>query len=185
MKKVISAVAAVLFCSTSAMANLTGTNMTMSVTHAGPFSGISAITNVNYTYGSPSTFTAPGWGDLLVTSPAPAPGLGNALKLDFTAFSYQAFGGNFATVGTVKLTNIAEPVNLASVQLLVNGVNIALGPATAATNGFQASWNTQDVLNGNPINPNVIVAWNSVPTPGALALLGVAGLTSHRRRRRN
>src|SRR5689334_9416144 len=123
MKKVISAVAAALLCSTSAMANLAGTNMTMSVNHAGPFGSLSAINNVNYTYASPSTFTAPGWGDLLVTSPAPAPGLNNAMKLDFTAFSYQAFGGQFATVGTVKLTNIAEPVDLSSVKLLVNGVN--------------------------------------------------------------
>jgi MYXO-CTERM domain-containing protein len=185
MKKLIPAVAAALLTSTSAMADLTGTNMNMSVTHAGAFSGLSAVNNVTYTYGAPSTFTVPNWGSLLVTSPAPAPGLNNALKLDFTAFAYQSFGGPFATVGTVKLTNMAEPVDLTSVQLLVNGVNIALGPAVAAPNGFQASWNTQDVLNGNPINPNVTVAWNSVPAPGALALLGLAGLTSRPRRRRN
>lgn len=183
MRKMIPAIAAALLSSTSAMANLAGTNMTVSVTHAGPFNGLSGINNVNYTYGAPGTYTAPGWGDLLVTSPAPAPGLGNALKLDFTAFNYSAFTGPFATVGTVKLMNIAEPVDLASVHLLVNGANIALGPATAVTNGFQASWNSQDVFNGNPVSPSVVVAWNSVPAPGALALLGLAGLTARRRSR--
>ena len=134
--------------------------------------------------GAPSVLSAPGWGNVLVTSPAVAPGMQNALNLDFTAFSYQAFAGAFATVGTVKVLDIAEPFDLSSVRILINGVNMTLGPAAAVGNGFQASWNTQDVLNANPVTPNVTVAWNSVPAPGALALLGIAGLVTRRRRAR-
>lgn len=184
MKIFATAIAAALAISGSAMADLTGTTMTMSVNHAGSFSAISAITNVTYTYGSPSAFVVPGWGTLNVTSPvSPAPpGLANSLKLDFTAFNYSAFSGPFATTGTVKLINLAEGFDLSSVQILVNGANIATGVA-AVGNGFQASWSTQAVFNANPVNPNVVVAWNSVPGPGALALMGLAGIAPRRRRR--
>jgi hypothetical protein len=184
MKTFIAAIGAVCVCAGSAMADLAGTQMTMSVNHAGPFAGISGINNVTYTYASPSTFVAPGWGNLLVTSPdAAAVGMDNAMKLDFTAFSYTAFAGAFATTGTLKLTDIDEPFDLATVKVLVNGTNIATGVANFG-NGFQASWSTQAVLNGNPLTPNVVVAWDSlaVPAPGALALLGLAGLAPRRRR---
>ena len=183
MRNVITAIVAALLCAGSASADLTGTTMTMSVNHAGPFAAISAINNVTYTYGLTSNFLAPGWGTLNVTSPAAAPGMQNAIKLDFTAFAYQSFAGQFATTGTVKILNLVEPFDLSSVKLLVNGTNIALGPATATGNGFQASWNTQTVITGNPTNPNVVAAWNSAPAPGALALLGAAGLVARRRRR--
>jgi uncharacterized protein (TIGR03382 family) len=41
------------------------------------------------------------------------------------------------------------------------------------------------VVGANPIAPQVVVAWNSVPTPGALALLGLAGMVGGGRRRRD
>jgi MYXO-CTERM domain-containing protein len=183
----IIAVGLMLMSAVSANADLMGTTMTMSVTHAGAFSGISALNNVTYTYGNASTFTVPGWGSLGVTSPetALAQGLDNSLKLDFTNFKYSAFTGMFATTGTIKLTNIAEPVDLSTVRIFVNGNNIASGVG-AVGSGFQASWSTQTVYNANPTNPILVVAWNSapVPAPGALALLGLAGLMSRRRRQR-
>jgi MYXO-CTERM domain-containing protein len=187
MKTIIVAVAAFAACTSSAMADLVGTDMTISVTHAGSFSGISALLNKNYTYGNTETETTPGWGSIVITSPesALAPGLENVMKLNLTGFNYNAFAGPFATTGTVKITDIDLPFDLSSVQILVNGSNIATAVA-ASGNGFQASWNTQTVLTGNPTAPSVVVAWNSatVPAPGALALLGFAGILSQRRRRR-
>jgi hypothetical protein len=187
MKKFMMAVAAFAACTSSAMADLVGSDMTISVTHAGSFNVISALTNKTYTYGMTETETVPGWGSIVITSPenALAPGRDNVMKLNLTGFNYAAFAGPFATLGTVKLTDIDEPFDLASVQVLVNGTNIATAVAPSG-NGFQASWNTQDVLNANPVTPNVVVAWNSVavPAPGALALLGAAGIISRRSRRR-
>jgi hypothetical protein len=182
MKKFLAALVAVLACSASAMADLNGTNMTLSVNHAGLFSGVSAITDQSYAYGSPANFLAAGWGTLNVNSPAPAPGYDNALTLDFTNFSYSTFAG-FPSVGTVTLKNIAEAPDLASVKVLVNGFSIGYG-VMSATGGFQASWNTASVFTFSPDTPHVIVAWNSVPAPGALALLGLAGVAGRARRRR-
>lgn len=187
MKKMMMAVAAFAACTSSAMANLVGTDMTISVTHAGSFSGLSALNNQNYNYGNTTPFTVPGWGSLTITSPesAMAPGMDNVMKVDFTAFNYSAFAGPFATTGTIKVTNIDEPFELSSVKVLVNGTNIATAVGNSG-NGFQASWSTQAVINGSPAAPNIVVAWNSspVPAPGALALLGVAGLAARRGRRR-
>ena len=187
MKKIMMAVVAFAACTSSAMADLTGTDMTISVTHAGSFSGISALLNKTYTYGNTETESVPGWGSIVITSPesALAPGFDHAMKLNLSSFNYTAFAGAFATTGTVKLVDIDEPFDLGSVQILVNGANIATATA-ASGNGFQASWNTQTVLTANPTAPHVVVAWNSatVPAPGALALLGVAGVVSRRRRRR-
>ena len=187
MKKILAAIIAVLACSASAMADLAGTDMTVSVTHAGSFNAISALLNQNYTYGDSSTFAVPNWGSLTITSPesASAPGFDHAMKLDFTAFSYSAFQGFFATNGTITLTDIDEPFELSSVQVLVNGANIASAVGNSG-NGFQASWSTTAVFNANPASPSILVAWNSssVPGPGPLALLGVAGLVARRRPRR-
>lgn len=178
------ALATLLFAGV-ARADLIGDQMTISITHAGLFEPQSALNDVSYTYGSPSVFNVPAWGSLTITSPEPVPGFDNAMKVDFTAFSYSAFTGPFATTGTIKILDLDEAVDLASVQILVNGTNIASGVA-AVGNGFQASWNTQTVFNGNPVAPNITVAWNSVPVPapGAMALLGLASLVSARGRRR-
>ena len=82
------------------------------------------------------------------------------------------------------LTGIAEGVDLSSVRVQVNGSNVGFGAAGAA-GGFQVSWTTASALSGNPVNPNVVVAWNSVPGPGSFALLGLAGLVGRRGRRRS
>jgi MYXO-CTERM domain-containing protein len=184
MKKFFAAVVVALAGAASlpAKADLVATNLTLSVNHDGPFGPLSALNDQSYMYGAPGAFNVINWGMLAVTSPAVAPGYTNALSLDFTAFGYAAFA-MFPTVGTVTLENIAEPVDLSSVRVFVNGSNVGFG-VLSATNGFQASWDTLDVTNANPLTPNLVVAWNSVvPTPGALALLGMAGVVGMRRRR--
>ena len=186
MKKILASFAALAaaFVTASARADLNGTSMTLSVNHAGMFSGLSSITNQSYTYGSPSTYTVPSWGSMDVTSPSIAPGMDNSLKLDFTNFAYSAFQGAFTTTGTVTLTGIAESVNLSSVKLLAGGVDVTLSKSSVA-GGFMATWNTATIFAMNPINPTVVVAWNStVPAPGSFALLGLAGLCARRGRRR-
>jgi hypothetical protein len=183
MKRIIATVVAVLACSASAMADLNGTNTNLSVNHAGAFSAISAVNNQNYAFGNASGFVAPGWGTLNVTTPAAPVGFANALKLDFTPFGYAAFL-QFPTTGTFKLLNLAETPDLGSVTLLINGVSMGSGVG-AETGGFHVSWSTTNVLAANPVTPSVTVAWNSVvPAPGAMALLGLAGMVGLRGRNR-
>lgn len=180
------AVAGAALASGSAHASLNGTTMNIAVNHAGPFSAISSVSGV-HTYGTPSAFVAAGWGTMNVASPAPVfpAGFDNAVKLDFTSFNYSAFAApGFATVGTGKFTNLAEAFDLNSVKIFINGVDKTVSHANFG-NGFQVSWNTADVLAGSPVTPNVVVAWNSVvPAPGAMALMGLAGVAARGRRRR-
>lgn len=184
MRKItLSAAAAALAISGSAFASLDGTTMTLSLNHAGGFSGPSALNNATYTYGTTTSYAVPGWGSFNAISPMGAAGYEHSMKLDLTAFSYSAFTGMFATTGTLKLTGLAEAADVSSVQVLINGMSAGTGVAPVG-NGFAASWNTQTVFNANPINPSVTVAWNSVPGPGSLALLGVAGLVARSRKRR-
>ncbi len=183
MKKIITAVAAVCMCTISAMADLGGTGMKLTITHD-QYTPFCSINDVDYTYGSPATYTAFGWGDVAVTSPAPPVGMDNALNLNFTDFSYVAFVAPFPAMGTIKVHDLAQAHVLSSIKILVNGINIATGVANDG-NGFRASWSAPVAYNGNPFAPNVTVAWNStpVPGPGSLALLGLAGLVGFRRRR--
>lgn len=180
------AIVAVVACSASALADLNGTNTSLSVNHAGAFSALSAVNNQNYTFGAASGFLAPGWGTLNVTSPSapPPPGFANSLKLDFTSFGYAAFL-QFPTTGTIKLLNLAEAPDLTSVQVLINGVSMGSNVG-AETGGFHVSWSTVNVLAANPVTPNLTVAWNSVvPAPGVMALLGLAGLVGFGPRNRS
>lgn len=184
MKTLYAAAAAMLITGT-AHADLTGTDLSISLNHAGAFSALSAINNQSWNYGAPGMVMVPNWGMLNIVSPVVVAGYDNAVKFDFTTFAYSAFTGAFATTATLKLEGIDEAADLASVQVLVNGINVGSN-VLSATNGFRVDWNTQTVFNGNPTAPNVTVAWDStpVPAPGALALLGVAGVVAGRRRRR-
>jgi MYXO-CTERM domain-containing protein len=178
------AAAAAVATSSAAHAALAGTDMSVSVTHAGTFNGLSALNNQTYTYGNTSPYAVPGWGSMTLTSPSLA-GFDNAVKIDFTAFNYSAFTGMFATIGTAKFNNLSEGFDLASVKVMVNGLDVTSGVA-AAGNGFAASWDTQTIFALNPLTPYVTVAWNSTPTPapGPMALLGLAGVSAFARRRR-
>jgi uncharacterized protein (TIGR03382 family) len=183
--KTLYAAAAAMLITGAAHADLTGTDLSISLNHAGPFDPLTAITNQTWTYGTPGMVDVPNWGMLHIVSPVVVPMYDNALSLDFTMFAYATFTGMFATNATLKLEGIDEAVNLSSVRVFVNGVNIGSGVASA-TDGFQVNWSTTTVFNGNPVTPGVTVAWNStpVPAPGALALLGLAGAIGSRRRRR-
>ena len=178
----VAALAVAALVSGSAHAALTGTNMNVSLVHS-QFTAQSMLAPTTYTYGNATGMNVTGWGTVLITSPSSAPGSANAMTLDFTNFGYATVFSAFPATGTVILTNLAEGVNLASVKVLVNGNNVGSGTA-AATGGFQVSWNTTAVLAGSMVTPNVVVAWNSVPSPGSFALLGLAGLVSRRGRKR-
>jgi hypothetical protein len=165
----------------TASADLTGTTLNLSINHTGAPGALSAINNVTHTYGTTDTLTVPNWGSVVVSTPAPAPGAEHAMNVDFTLFGYSAFGF-FGSTGTIKLNNLAETADLSSVRLLANGMDIATA-VSAATGGFQVSWDSTTLLAINPTTPNVTVAWNTLPGPGALAMLGLAGLTPRHRRK--
>lgn len=186
MKKLFAtvvALAAAAFVSGNANAALTGTNMNVSLLHS-QFTAQSMLAPTSYTYGNNTGMNVLGWGTVQITSPAAAAGFDNAVKLDFTNFGYASVFSAFPANGTAILTNLAEGVDLASVRVQVNGSNVGIAPAAAAAGGFQVSWTTASALAGNPVNPSVTVAWNSVPGPGSFALLGLAGLVGRRGRRR-
>jgi len=183
--KTLYAAAAAMLITGAAHADLTGTDLSISLNHAGPFGALSAINNQTWNYGTPGMVMVPNWGMLSIVSPVAVASYDNAITFDLTAFAYGAFTGGFATTATLKLEGIDEPIDLSSVRAFVNGVHVGTGVASA-TNGFKVDWNTQTVFDGNPIAPSVTVAWDSspVPAPGALALLGLAGAVASRRRRR-
>lgn len=184
MLTTVAAMTAAAVFSGSAHAVLTGTPMTISVNHAGTFSALSALNNQSYTYGDATGYAVPGWGSVTITAPGAA-GYDNAVKLDFTAFNYSAFAGAFSTTGTAKIQNLAENFDLASVHVLVNGLDMTTARANVS-GGFTASWNTGAIFGMNPTTPYVVVAWNSlVPAPGSCALLGLAGLVARRGRKRS
>ena len=95
------------------------------------------------------------------------------------------FATPFPATSSLDVTNIAEPVAEGSVGVYLPTApmtNIAL-TTSGSGSSLSAQWDVSTVVTGNPVAPMVIVAWNSVPAPGALALLGLAGLVGGRRRR--
>jgi hypothetical protein len=179
-----AAAVAVLSIGTSALADLNATDMTVTITHSGPAGGIVGPAVVNHTYGTPSIFSNMFFGTFTVSQPAIMPGgYDNALLIDFTSFNYSGFAGY---AGTISVTGIDETVAPGSLALLVGATDMGFAKSSGA-DSFTGSWNTTDLLNGNPAAPQVLVVWNSavVPAPGALALIGLAGAVASPRRRRH
>jgi MYXO-CTERM domain-containing protein len=181
MKTIVTAIVAVLMCSASALADLTGTQMNITITHTGPAGGMVGPAVFNHTYGGVNMFTNPFLGSFTVASPAMTPGYDNAVLIDFTTFNYIGFADN---LGTAVFASVDEPIDPTSITLLANNVPIGINILQSG-DGFTASWNTNDLLAASPTTDNMVVAWNSmpVPAPGALALLGLAAVAPHGRRR--
>ena len=180
--------AAALAISGSAMADLIGTTMDLELNQSGFLGGMVGPTGGLHTYGTTETFTGSGAGSKTwdASSPGGYAGYDNSLLIDFTSFDLPAFYVLGPSTGTLDITNIAEDVSPGSVDVYlptVPGVSIALS-ASGSGSSLTASWDAETVFVGNPVAPSVMVVWNSVPAPGPVALLALAGLTARGRRRR-
>ncbi len=181
-------VALALGVASQADASLLGTSMNITITHTGISGGLVGPAFVPHTYGgAPSIFNNQFFGSFLIASPTVAPGYDNAILVDFSLFNYSGFiGGN---MGTIAIASIDEDVAAGSVAIFAGasgmGPNIAVG-ATSNGSSLSASWSTDLIYTADATPDAMVVAWNSapVPAPGALALLGAAGLVGLRRRRK-
>ena len=183
------AVAAAAILTGAAQADLMGTTMDLQLAQSGFAGDIAGPTGGPYTYGTLGTFDLDGVFAWDAVSPGLHPAFDNSILLDFTNFGYTAYIALGPSISTLDVTNIAEDVEIGSpaVFLLSDlNTNIAQNTSTLG-NSFSVGWDVETVINDNPTAPSVIVGWNSppVPAPGALALLGLAGLTVTRRRRRH
>ena len=172
----------------AAQADLMGTSMDMELVQSGFAGNMAGPTGGSYTYGTLDDFGIDELFTWDVVSPGLHPAFDNSILLDFTNFGYAAYIALGPSISTLDVTNIAEDVEIASPAVfLLSDLNTNIAQSTSTLgNSFSVGWDVETVINGNPLAPSVIVGWNSapVPAPGAMALLGLAGLTVIRRRRR-
>ena len=117
--------------------------------------------------------------------------INNVVAFDFSAMLGQYGGSLSGTTSSLMMQNIknsaGDPVSVqpGTVQVFSDAsLTTAVTPNMIfepGVNQFAVSWNNADL---NPTNPTIFVTWNSVPTPGPLALLSVAGILAGGRRRR-
>ncbi|MCH8315847.1 MAG: PEP-CTERM sorting domain-containing protein [Planctomycetes bacterium] len=182
------AAAAAAILTGAAQADLTGTSMDLQLVQSGFAGDMAGPTGGSYTYGTLDAFGI----DELFTWDAVSPGLhpafDNSILLDFSNFGYAAYIALGPSISTLDVTNLAEDVEIASAAVfLLSDLNTNIAQSTSTFgNSFSIGWDVGTVIDDNPLAPSVIVGWNSapVPAPGAMALLGLAGLTVIRRRRR-
>ena len=182
------AAAAAAILTGAAQADLMGTSMDLELVQSGFAGNLAGPTGGSYTYGTLDTFGIDELFTWDVVSPGLHPAFDNSILLDFTNFGYAAYIALGPSISTLDVTNIAEDVEIASPAVfLLSDLNTNIAQSTSTLgNSFSVGWDVETVINGNPLAPSVIVGWNSapVPAPGAMALLGLAGLTVIRRRRR-
>ncbi|MCH8259800.1 MAG: PEP-CTERM sorting domain-containing protein [Planctomycetes bacterium] len=182
------AAAAAAILTGAAQADLMGTSMDMELVQSGFAGNMAGPTGGSYTYGTLDAFGIDELFTWDVVSPGLHPAFDNSILLDFTNFGYAAYIALGPSISTLDVTNIAEDVEIASPAVfLLSDLNTNIAQSTSTLgNSFSVGWDVETVINGNPLAPSVIVGWNSapVPAPGAMALLGLAGLTVIRRRRR-
>ncbi|MCH7847996.1 MAG: PEP-CTERM sorting domain-containing protein [Planctomycetes bacterium] len=182
------AAAAAAILTGAAQADLMGTSMDMELVQSGFAGNMAGPTGGSYTYGTLDTFGIDELFTWDVVSPGLHPAFDNSILLDFSNFGYAAYIALGPSISTLDVTNIAEDVEIASPAVfLLSDLNTNIAQSTSTLgNSFSVGWDVETVINGNPLAPSVIVGWNSapVPAPGAMALLGLAGLTVIRRRRR-
>ncbi len=136
-----------------------------------PFGGVSLYTDV--LYGT----------DIFVTSHElpPPPGKKFAGLIEIFYDTLYLFG--FPHFETIEMSGIKEPGGLN----FINSVEVE-GPladfSIVSTDGFNIFFAADSVDIGSYGNSVVSIIWTQIPAPGALALLGVAGLLGARRRRR-
>lgn len=169
--KALAAVAVAGAVASFASAEPIGTQLSVTVSHTGPFGEVQAF---SHTYGGSNTvFDSFGF-SYMVVSPASVAGWDNAISFDFTNFAYTDFAGE---TGSVSITGFAVGVTSANI---LNAAGASIGSAATTPGSIDGSWSVDGALSaGN----TVFVVWNKVPTPGAAALFGLAGIAGLRRRR--
>ena len=180
------AIAAAAILTGAAQADLMGTTMDLDLVQSGFAGDIAGPTGGSYTYGTLGTFDLDGALTWDAVSPGLHPAFDNSIVLDFTNFAYSGYIVIGPSTSTLELTNVFEDVQFGSPGVfLLSDLNTNIAQSTNTFgNGFNIGWDVETVINDNPAAPSVMVAWNSVPAPGPMALLGLAGLATARRRRR-
>ncbi len=185
MKKTLIIAAAIGLMSSAASADLTGTTLDMELVQSGFTGGMAGPTGGIHTYGGTDTFyllDGPSWD---ATSPAQHPALDNSILIDLTDFQYSSYFVLGPSTSTLDITNLAEDVQVGSAAVFLLGdLTTSIATATSESgNSLSVDWDVQAVVNDSPGSPSVMIAWSSVPAPGALALLGLAGVVPFTRRR--
>ena len=182
------AAAAAAILTGAAQADLTGTSMDLELVQSGFAGNMAGPTGGSYTYGTLDTFGIDELFTWDVLSPGFHPAFENSILLDFTNFGYAAYIALGPSISTLDVTNVAEDVEVESPAVfLLSDLNTNIAQSTSTFgNSYSVGWDVGMVIADNPAAPSVVVGWNSapVPAPGAMALLGLAGLTVIRRRRR-
>lgn len=184
------AAAAIAVVGGAAQADLNGTTLDLEINHSGFLGNMVGPTGGTHTYGTTETFTGNGAGSRTwdATSPAPHPDYDNSILINYANFDLNAFYSLGPCTATLDITNIADEVAAATVDVfLATDLNTSIALSAGETiDSITTSWDAETVYDSNPSAPSVVVAWNSVtvPTPGTAVLLGLAGVTSIRRRRR-
>ncbi len=187
MRTITAAAAAIL--TGAAQADLAGTSMDLELVQSGFAGDMVGPTGGSYTYGTLDTFGIDEVFTWDVLSPGWHPEFDNSMLLDFTNFGYGAYIALGPSISTLDVTNLAEDVEIGSPAVfLLSDLNTNIAQSTSTFgNSFSVGWDVGTVIDDNPVAPSVVVGWNSapVPAPGAMALLGLAGLSVIRRRRRH
>jgi hypothetical protein len=186
-RTILASAAVVTLLSGTAMAGLTSTTLDLELVQSGFTGDIAGPSGGTHLYGTTDTFILSGDVSWDATSPAPHPDFENSMVLDFTNFQYASFAVLGPSMSTFDATGLAEQVEAGSVHVFLPAdlsTDISISTVTG-TDSFSAVWDVETVTLANPVNPSVVVAWNSVPAPGSIALLGLAGVIGRRRPRRS
>lgn len=156
---------------------LIGTLMNIEINHTGPFG--EPVGGV-YEYGSSQDYFDSANFSWNASSPAGFAGYDHSIRIDFSNFAYLDFEGE---IGSFALSGIAIEVASDSMGIFASdGVFVGFNLLSGG-HALSGNFSVNDVLNRGD-GATLVVAWNSVPSPGALALLGLAGLIVFQRRRR-
>jgi len=196
VKKAMSMViAVVMLMSGQAGASLIGSPVNFTLNH-----NLGGFTNIGHggihTYGSTELFNSDLAGGTpqiaLDSSLPPLAGFNNRITFDVTEIRYDTM--IFVTEVDLSITGLIEPMDMASVKVLANNIEVGTALTSLDANSFAVHWNNTDVLAAFGIIPDpaptgpapvitIDLVWNSVPGPGVLTMLGVGGMVSRRRRR--
>ena len=192
---VITTVITATLMAGQAGAGLIGSPVNFTLNH-----NLGGITNIGHvgihTYGNTELFNSdlPGGTPQITldSSTAPPAGFNNHINIDVTELRYDTM--IFVTEVDLGIIGLIEPMDLASVKVLANNVEVGTALTSTNANSFAVHWNNTDVLAAFGIIPDpaptgpapiitIDLVWNSVPGPAAACLFGLGGLVIRTRRR--
>ena len=193
---VIGAVASVVVCSSSHSAILVFTDQFLFAANTSAYASATEDFNAySGGYGSPLTGTAGGvnWsasssGGLTVSAGRLGAASPNAMEISFSGASVYGVSGNFFgtdSLGAVVPSLVLVTLNDGTSYLnLIDTATVFVGFASTGAAISSISITAQAFPSGAAAYSNVDnLGLAYVPAPGALALLGLAGLAAQRRRR--